>query len=164
MCIKRVFYSFFYLHKKGFILLHVILLPTACCIYLPATLLGTFCYQVGLSFAFRTALILHRFIDWSNYMMESFLRDFDAYWYNTITQISQLHMHDANLPLYWIATGCLWSNQQLVGPVDPCFYFFLCQIWPNHLNVAPQIETWKQHFLQSCTILVSPCVVSVSCS
>ncbi len=56
----------------------------------------------------------HRF----NKVLETFLRDFGPYWYDSITrllQICRLHIHDANLPfhhipkvLYWIEIWWLW--------------------------------------------------------
>ncbi len=51
-------------------------------------------------------------------VLETFLRDFGPYWYDSITQLLQicrLHIHDANLPfqhipkvLYWIEIWCQW--------------------------------------------------------
>ncbi len=56
----------------------------------------------------------HRF----NKVLETFLRDFDPYWHDSITQLLQicrLHIHDANFPfhhiakvLYWIEIWWLW--------------------------------------------------------
>ncbi len=49
----------------------------------------------------------HRFTK----VLETFLRDFDPYWHDSITQLLQicrLHIHDANLPFHHIPKVLYW--------------------------------------------------------